>query len=232
MSFLIPETALSTHLTATLAAQSNGLASLAGFFEKGGIFMIPLALASLAGLTAILYKALSLSSRRVMPEALVRDIERFEEIMYDERIQPALSRIESGGSSLARLARVAVKHRGRSQQDIVQAVEASAREETVHLHAGIGVIDVVITVAPLLGLLGTASGLVSIFQGIGDTTEHLAIARGIAEALSTTIAGLAIAVPCVIAHSYFTRRIERLTARLETLLSELARICSKAQAAP
>src|SRR5690606_33502233 len=103
--------------------------------------------------------------------------------------------------------------------------EASAREETVHLHAGIGALDVVITVAPLLGLLGTASGLVVIFQGLGETTDHLAIARGIAEALNTTIAGLAIAVPCVIAHSYFSRRVETLTARLEGLLAELVHVC-------
>ena len=46
------------------------------------------------------------------------------------------------------------------------------------------------------------------------------IARGIAEALNTTIFGLAIAVPCVIAHSYFTRRIERLTARMESVLAD------------
>jgi biopolymer transport protein ExbB len=68
-----------------------------------------------------------------------------------------------------------------------------------------------------------------IFQGLGETTNHLAIARGIAEALNTTIAGLAIAVPCVIAHSYFTRRIEMLTARLESLLADLAHVCAKAK---
>jgi ribosome-associated translation inhibitor RaiA len=51
------------------------------------------------------------------------------------------------------------------------------------------------------------------------------IARGIAEALTTTIFGLAIAVPCVIAHSYFVRRIEMLTARLEGLLGDLVHVC-------
>jgi biopolymer transport protein ExbB len=106
-------------------------------------------------------------------------------------------------------------------------VEAAAREETVHLHAGISVLDTVITIAPLLGLLGTASGLVRIFQGLGDNSDHLAIARGIAEALTTTIFGLAIAVPCVIAHGYFLRRIETQTARLESLLAGLSAVCEK-----
>ena len=76
-------------------------------------------------------------------------------------------------------------------------------------------------------MLGTASGLVRIFQGLGDNSDHLAIARGIAEALTTTIVGLAIAVPCVVAHGYFIRRIEMLTARLESLLTDLAHVCEK-----
>jgi biopolymer transport protein ExbB len=104
-------------------------------------------------------------------------------------------------------------------------VESSAREETVHLHTGIAVLDTVITIAPLLGLLGTASGLVLIFQGLGNNSDHLAIARGIAEALTTTIFGLAIAVPCIIAHGHFVRRIEMLTMRLESLLASLAHAC-------
>jgi biopolymer transport protein ExbB len=76
-------------------------------------------------------------------------------------------------------------------------------------------------------LIGTASGLVLIFQGLGNNSDHLAIARGISEALTTTIFGLTIAVPCVIAHGYFLRRIETLTARLETLLADLAAVCEK-----
>jgi biopolymer transport protein ExbB len=67
--------------------------------------------------------------------------------------------------------------------------------------------------------------LVTIFQGLSDAADHLAIARGIAEALNTTIFGLAIAVPCVIAHGYFTRRIELLTVRLESLLADLVDTC-------
>ena len=134
---------------------------------------------------------------------------------------------EKGDSTLARLAAVAVRHRGKPQRDIILSVEASAREETSRLHAGIGVLDIVITVAPLLGLLGTASGLVTIFQGLGDNSDQSAIARGIAIALNTTIFGLAIAVPCVVAHGYFTRRIEVLTARLESLLADLAHDCQK-----
>lgn len=198
------------------------------FLLKGGVFMIPLALTSVIGLTAILYKFLSLSRRRVIPDDLARKVAAFQEIAAADRIEPLLKEFEQGGSTLSRLAAVAVRHRGKPQRDIILAVEASAREETSRLHAGIGVLDIVITVAPLLGLLGTASGLVVIFQGLSDAADHLAIARGIAMALNTTIFGLAIAVPCVVAHGYFTRRIEVLTARLESLLADLAHVCQRA----
>jgi biopolymer transport protein ExbB len=216
--------------SAFLAAISvtDALQSSFKFMKNGGIFMIPLGITSVVGMAAMLYKFLSLSRSRVIPDSLVRQVIDFQELAAGDRIDPVLKEFEKGESTLARLAAVAVRHRGKPQRDIILAVESSAREETSRLHAGIGVLDIVITVAPLLGLLGTASGLVTIFQGLSETADHLAIARGIAEALNTTIFGLAIAVPCVVAHGHFTRRIEVVTSRLESLLADLAHVCQKA----
>ncbi len=211
---------ISTNLLAV--SETSGFSAAWDYFQKGGIFMIPLGLASIAGTMAILYKALALSGNRVIPPALARELARLTD--PSDPVPAALAR---GESALARLSSVVLKHRGKSHGEITRAVESAAREETVHLHAGIGVLDTVITIAPLLGLIGTASGLVLIFQGLGNNSDHLAIARGISEALTTTIFGLTIAVPCVIAHGYFIRRIETLTARLETLLADLASVCEK-----
>lgn len=192
------------------------------FLKDGGIFIYPLLLCSIAGLTAISFKFLSLSRDRILPDQVVQLLENAK----DTKLLP--NKMANYNSSLARLANIAIKSQGNDIVQINQAIEASAREEIVRMHAGIGVLDVVITVAPLLGLLGTASGLVTIFEGLGETTDYLAIARGIAEALSTTIFGLAIAVPCVIAHSYFVRRIEQITARMESILTSFVMTCSKA----
>lgn len=192
------------------------------FLNKGGVFMYPLILCSIAGLTAIGFKAMALARQRIAPDRLASGMDNIGSGDPDR----VVAELKQGGSSLARLGGVAMKHHGKPADEITRAVEASAREEVVKMYAGIGVLDVVITVAPLLGLLGTASGLVTIFQGLGETTDHLAIARGIAEALNTTIFGLAIAVPCVIAHSYFTRRIERLTARMESVMTSFVSSCS------
>jgi biopolymer transport protein ExbB len=190
------------------------------FLEDGGIFIYPLLACSVAGLTAIGFKFFALSSGRVIPAGLAHVLESAVDA------KQVVSEISNHESALSRLAAVALKNTGKDSTQISQAVEAMAREEVVKMHSGIGLLDVVITVSPLLGLLGTASGLVTIFQGIGETTDYLAIARGIAEALSTTIFGLAITVPCVVAHSYFMRRIERLTARMESILTSFTATCS------
>lgn len=200
------------------------------FLIKGGIFMVPLVLTSVAGMMAIVYKFLSLSRRRVIPYELARKLEQMDAHASPEIPESLIGQIGQGQSTLERLAYVVLKNRSKPRSEITQAVESAAREEIVHLHAGISVIDTIITIAPLLGLLGTASGLVTIFQGLSDTTDHVVIARGISEALTTTIAGLAIAVPCVVAHGYFVRRIEMLTARLESLLSNLTSACENSNA--
>jgi biopolymer transport protein ExbB len=192
------------------------------FLKKGGVFVYPLILCSIAGLTAIGFKAMALARSRTVPDSLSRGLENIGSGDDDAIVRE----LERGGSTLARLGAVALKHDGKPTAEISRAVEASAREEVVKMHSGMGVLDVVITVAPLLGLLGTASGLVTIFSGLGDANDNVIFARGIAEALYTTIFGLSIAVPCVIAHSYFTRRIERITARMENALTGFVAACS------
>lgn len=215
------------HIPLLAANELGGLGAAWDFLHRGGVFMIPLGITSVAGMMAILYKCLSLASNRVVPQSLAREITQFQRRLRVNTEEPIPNVFEKGESTLARLGAVIFEHRGKSQSEITHAVEIAAREEIVHLHAGISVLDTVITIAPLLGLLGTASGLVLIFEGLGDNSDHLAIARGIAEALTTTIFGLAIAVPCVIAHGHFIRRIETLTARLETLLASLTAVCEK-----
>ena len=197
------------------------------FFQEGGMFMLLLALTSVAGLAAIMFKFLSLTRQRVIPDDLAKKVDRFEETVASGGAEPVLAEFERGESALARLCAIAVGQRGRPQSEIAEAVQATARQEIVHLQAGMTVIDVVIAVAPLLGLLGTASGLVVVFSGLEAEADRVTIALGIGRALKTTIVGLAIAVPAIIAHGFFQRRIDTLAARLEVLLTKLAHVCER-----
>ncbi len=198
------------------------------FFTDGGVFMLLIVLCSLVGLAVILYKALTLTKGRVLPDRLAGEVERLESHLADGSMRELQAEFREGETALARLCAVAMRNAGRTQGEVQEAVQSSAREEVVKMHAGLPVLDVVITIAPLLGLLGTASGLVVVFGNSGDlgaSADHAKIATGIARALGTTIAGLVVAVPSVVAHSVFTRKIERTAARLEVLLGYVVSAC-------
>lgn len=199
--------------------------AVGNFFNQGGIFMYALALTSFVALAAIVFKILSLSRKAVIPLELEQEVDRSEESGHLGNLASASA---GGDSTLARLCKVAIRHRGKPREEITEVVQTAARDEVVQLNSGMIILDTIITVAPLFGLLGTASGLVVIFNGLGDTTDHNMVARGIGRALDNTIVGLAIAVPAVVAHGWFSRRIEVLVAKLEVLLARVARICEAA----
>ena len=184
--------------------------------------MALLGLCSLASLTVILMKSISLSRSRILPDQLGQEVERFEHYLESDNLEQLQREFARGDNSLARLCSVALNNAGRSQSEVKEAVQSSAREEIVKMNAGMSVLDVVITIAPLLGLLGTAAGLITVFADLDDKDN---IGRGIATALSTTIVGIAIAVPSVIAQSIFNRRIETFSARLEVLLGRVVSAC-------
>jgi biopolymer transport protein ExbB len=82
-------------------------------------------------------------------------------------------------------------------------------------------LEIITGVAPLLGLLGTLSGLVGVFANLGDTGDPTLVARGISEALNTTIVGLAVAAPSLIAHNYFVRKVEMMAIEMEAIVDDL-----------
>ena len=184
--------------------------------------MFLLVLCSIAALTVIILKALTLTRLKILPDRLGQEVEKFEEHLEAGTLSDLQQEFSKGENSLSRLCSVALRNAGRTQGEVQEAVQSSAREEIVRMHSGMPVLEVVITIAPLLGLLGTASGLVTVFADLDDKEI---IGLGIAKALSTTIVGIAIAVPSVIAQSYFSRKIETLSARLEVLLGRVVSAC-------
>ncbi len=102
-----------------------------------------------------------------------------------------------------------------------QQVEARLRCIIDRQRAGMATISVITTIAPMLGILGTAWGLVDIFGVFGAPDAHDGIALGISKALYTTIFGLAIAVPGTIALSCFERALERRAARINKCFTDI-----------
>lgn len=194
------------------------------FLLSGGVFMAFIAICSFVAIAVSIHRSLSLKWKSIIPVELRRELHRCGDIFKDGQASVLLAMLKRSDSPVGRVGRIAISPEFDSRGSASEAAEATAREQMVKLENGMGVLEVVITIAPLLGLLGTVSGLVSVFATLGAQAgdpDPTLIAAGIAVALNTTIAGLVVAVITVILHSYFTRRLERIAARLEVIAGHL-----------
>ena len=194
------------------------------FLLSGGVFMAFIAICSFVGISVCIHRALSLRWKTIIPLNLRGQLARCGETFRECGATRFFHDLKRSDSPVGRIGMIALSPEFETRDEAEKAVEATAREQMVKLENGMGVLEVVITIAPLLGLLGTVSGLVSVFAtlgGAGDSSDPALIAAGIAVALNTTIAGLVVAVVMVIVHSYFSRRLERIAARLEVIAGHL-----------
>ena len=195
------------------------------FFETGGWFMLPVVLCSFVAVTLTIMKFYDLRVSAVVPEPLAEKLAHVEELAAAGKLSDVTRSLRENESSLARIARHALLPTHGSREEAEKSTEAVGREELSRLERGIPGLEVIFTIAPLLGLIGTASGMVRIFGSFGERTpgpeQARLISLGISEALNTTIAGLAVAVPCYIFQSYFARRLEGLSLRMGTLTTGL-----------
>src|SRR2546429_6399578 len=204
---------------------SEALSNLIGFFQRGGLFMWPLLICSIVAVTTIILRGLALRERNVMPLVIESEIERLVPGASADRLARIVERDQS---SLARIVRVALQHLRSPRSENVEAVQTRARHEMVILEKGWIVLEVIVGIAPLLGLIGAVSGLVHVFSHLGLSTgapDTRQIALGIAEALNATVFGLSIAVPTLIAFSYFSKKVEVMYVEMETLVVELISKC-------
>ena len=192
------------------------------FFIKGGIFMVLLLICSFVALTVMLLRLFALRRRAVVPALIEKEINKIIPGNEPEHLRHL---IQDDNSPLARIVEVAVRPYNAAKQETLEVVQSRARQEIVRLESGLFILEIVVGIAPLLGLLGAVTGLVRVFGNIGSgvmsTSDLKGIASGIGEALSTTIVGLSIAIPALVAYTYFSRRVERLAVEMESLLTDL-----------
>src|SRR5437763_817200 len=208
-----------------LADSSSALQDALSFFTRGGLFMWPLLACSVVAVTTIILRWIALRRKNVLPLVIESEIERLVPGGNPDRLARI---VHDDPSSLARIARVALQHLRAPRSENVEAVETRARHEMVVLERGLIVLEVITGIAPLLGLIGAVSGLVHVFSHLGlssGASDTRQIALGIAEALNATVFGLSIAVPTLIAFSYFSKKVEVMSVEMETLVVELIAKC-------
>lgn len=212
-------------MTPLLLAVSSS--SIYRFFAQGGFFMILLMICSVISVAVIVLRGLALRRSLVMPPEIEREIESLGP--EDSEGVVRLSRlVREDVSALGRITQAGLRNLNWPKTENIDAVQTRARHEIVRLESGLFILEVIVGIAPLLGLLGAVSGLVSVFASLGESatvSDPRGIAGGISEALSTTIVGLAIAIPSLIAYSYYAKKIETMAAEMESLVGELLAKC-------
>jgi len=195
------------------------------FFTSGGFFMWPLLACSIVAVTTIILRGMALRRRNVLPLVIESEIERLIPGGSAERLARIVQQDES---ALARIVRSALQNLRAPRSETVDVIETKARHELIVLERGLIVLEIITGIAPLLGLIGAVSGLVHVFSALGlssGASNTQQIARGIAEALNATVFGLSIAVPTLIAFSYFSKKVEVFSVEMETLVVELIGKC-------
>ncbi len=182
---------------------------------KGGIVMIPLLASSLISLTVILerlYFWRRLRAREVSATILA--------LASEGKREDALRVASSSRHPVARVLLAGLHYQGRAPRT---AMEAAAQAERRHLQRSLPVLDTIITLAPLLGLLGTITGMISAFGIVSEAGlgQPHAITGGVAEALIATATGLFIAIMTLIPYNYFRAKVERLTDFMEEQATRL-----------
>jgi biopolymer transport protein ExbB len=193
-------------------------------FNSGGPVMVPLLLCSLISLTVIIERAIfwAIVGMRANKRLLNQVMDLCQVGDWD-----GIRRIAAGSKSyVIRILISGILHR---EYSMIKAMESAAADEIARMRRYMGVLDTIITVAPLLGIFGTVIGIIASFDmlGAGGIDHPEAVTRGIAQALITTASGLGIAILTVFPFNYFNARIERAARFIEKYATSLEIVYEK-----
>jgi len=178
-------------------------------FLKGGPVMYPILLCSIISLAVVIERMIVLHRRNTDPDELVEDVKYAVE---QGRIIEGVQIAKRSRSPLSSLIIVALTNIGKPRSEVEEAVQIAGNAEIRRLEKNMQLLGLIITVSPLLGLLGTVTGIIQSFNVLGLTagvTDPAVLSIGIAEALITTAAGLTVAIPTQVMYTYFYGLIER-----------------------
>jgi biopolymer transport protein ExbB len=181
---------------------------------KGGPFMYPILFCSVVSLAIFMERLWILRRVLIIPKNFIVKV---EDHVKRNKIAEAIFLCQGNSSSIARIFLAGLRNAGRGMWLVKEAIEEKGRREGVILERNIGVLLTIANLSPLLGLLGTVSGMIKTFNtisvhGVG-APAHLA--GGIAEALITTATGLVVAIPTLVAYRFLVDKAQVLIFEME-----------------
>ncbi|MHC4307667.1 MAG: MotA/TolQ/ExbB proton channel family protein [Planctomycetota bacterium] len=180
----------------------------------GGPIMIPIFLCSIVAVAVVLERAVSLRKSRILRPEL---IEVIEAIRGPEDIAVVYNRCNVLKGPFSAIIKRAISNTQLSREEKVLDIQATGRQEARVLERMLVVLEIITAITPLLGLLGTVLGMSQVFDVIAEVGlgETKAFSSGIAQALRTTIVGLGVAIPSLIAYTSFDKKVDNLILEME-----------------
>ncbi len=202
------------------AAQPKGQSTF-DVFRKAGIIGAVIVLLSIVALAVIIENMVSLKRDKLAPPELIDEIQA----LFDEgQFQEAMELCENEPSFFTRVCGAGIAKIGNDFDVIEQAINEMGDEESIRLHQKIGWLSVIANIAPMLGLLGTVSGMVKAFNTIASSAGQAnpaELAQGISEALLTTLFGLIVAIPVTAAFAFLRNKLVRTIIEVGAIVEDL-----------
>ena len=203
------------------AEDSSNDLTLGKLIKDSGPFGWSIILLSVVALAVIIENFVSLKRDKLAPPELIDEIQAlFEEEQYQE----AMELCENEPTFLTRICGAGIAKVGHGFDVIEKSIEEMGDEEAVKLHQKVGWLSLIANVAPMMGLLGTVSGMVVAFNEIartGGNANPAQLASGISQALLTTLFGLVVAIPVTAAFAYLRNNLVRSVIEVGAIVEDL-----------
>ena len=187
--------------------------------RAGGLLMIPIVICSVLITAIVIERLWTLDAKKVSPKNLVPQI--WVWLKNDQLNSTKLKQLRES-SPLGVILAAGLSSYKIGKDAMIESTETAASIVIHEMEYNIGTLGIIASICPLLGLLGTVTGMIQVFgETISSSPATLSLATGISSALITTAAGLIVAIPAYIFHRYFTRKIEVLILNLEQETSKL-----------
>jgi biopolymer transport protein ExbB len=182
--------------------------------KAGGILMVPILACSIIALAIVLERFYTLRPSRIAPQQTVNELWRW---IKKKELNARKLKALQGSSPLGRILAGGLMNAKHGREIMKESIEHEASQVIHDLERFLNPLGTVATITPLLGLLGTVIGMIKVFAeiqlaGVGNAGN---LAGGISEALITTASGLSVAIPALICHRYFIRRVDELVVGME-----------------
>lgn len=188
---------------------------------KGGLIIIPILLSGALTLAIIIERLISFRNAEIDNDRFIKEI---EDRLKRRKIKESLDFCDENDNPVPRIIKAGLLKSDRSREEIKETIDDAANHEIPNLEKYLGILATIATVSPLLGLLGTVTGLIKAFMVIeaqAGLVNPGDLAGGIWEALVTTVAGLIVAIPAYLAYNYFVSRVNNIVLQMEKSATRL-----------